>query len=48
MQVELPLDDDEASSPGWHGDAPRRLQGMRLLLVEDNANNRQVATELLT
>ena len=25
----------------------RRLQGMRVLLVEDNANNRQVATELL-
>ncbi|MBQ0929970.1 PAS-domain containing protein [Ideonella alba] len=26
---------------------PRRLKGMRILLVEDNANNRQVACELL-
>ena len=26
---------------------PRRLQGLRLLIVEDNANNRQVAEELL-
>ncbi len=34
--------------PGKGGSAPQRLSGMRLLVVEDNALNRQVASELLS
>jgi PAS domain S-box-containing protein len=33
---------------GAYKPAARRLEGLRLLVVEDNANNRQIARELLT
>ncbi len=56
--IELPVAAPGAEDSAWRvlgeagGPAPvrangRQLQGLRLLLVEDNANNRQVATELL-
>ena len=56
--IELPLAAPGAEDIAWRSlgeagaPAPvrvpgRQLRGMRLLLVEDNANNRQVATELL-
>nr|WP_316641398.1 CHASE domain-containing protein [uncultured Roseateles sp.] len=43
-----PADVHEAG-PSFNGQAPgqQRLQGLRLLLVEDNLNNQQVAQELL-
>ncbi|MBQ0960771.1 PAS domain S-box protein [Ideonella sp. 4Y11] len=40
------LTDSALTAPVRPG-GPRRLRGMRILLVEDNANNRQVACELL-
>jgi len=40
-------DDSEADGPHVRAEPSRRLNGMQVLLVEDNANNRQVATELL-
>ena len=42
-----PMESDAGLRRGNHGNKPRRLDGMRLLVVEDNLINQQVAQELL-